>query len=821
MATYGIDLGTTDSRIAYVDDTGRPVILKSAVGEDSTPSAVLFESSENVVVGRQAKDSALLAPDLVVEQVKRRMGTDVHYLLCGEDHTPESISALILRELTRAAQEETGEVVRDVVMTVPAYFGVLEREATRRAGQIAGLNVLGVLAEPVAAALAYQGLGAADGPRHVFIYDLGGGTFATTVIRVEGNNIRVVCTDGDSGLGGADWDAKIKDFLLRSFTDQYPQVDPSGDKPFMQDLATSAEQLKVALSATMARKHTVRFHGSVVQVELTREHLEQITSELLERTLEITEQTIATARQKGVSHFDEVLLVGGMTAMPVISQMLTERFGLRARSRDPQLAVAKGAAVFALIRKVEVSLPEAREEASTRRALEEVADQLGISASQVSAMAAMNVSTVVSRTIGIKVTDADDPLFETDPGKAREYIAPVLPANTPLPAETRQIFRTANDNQRRAAIEVWEQAGSVASGKLEHNIRIGQAVLSDLPPRPDGAPFEVVFRMTETGLLKIHAMETDSGREVRFEMQIGGLNEAAIEQARAAVASYELAGMRAPGMASSLAAEEAVEPEGQGTYYDDGWGGHSEQAAQEAAERRAEAELGRRVAERRARAEAERRAEQALAQADREADDSAEMEERQSAAAAQSSAPPQLSVYDELVHSAFADLVKPGRLLFNPPDRMHLDQRERVEVRLTRTLGLDAELLEHLRGPGEPQLEEIPTAPLMAVTLKSEAFQITAYSDEEQSVTPDGITTWEFDIRALKRGSQRLVMCVSLRIPVGGQSLEHKSIPVREAVINVEVGAPALVAHFVSDNWQWFIGTAVAIAAVLVAVLFH
>jgi molecular chaperone DnaK (HSP70) len=149
MPTYGIDLGTTNSCIAYVDDTGRPVVLKSAVGEDTTPSVVYFESPDNVVVGRQAKDSAVLVPDLVVELVKRQMGEDAHYRYHGQDHTPESVSALILRELARAAGEQTGETVHDVVITVPAYFGVLEREATRKAGRIAGLNVLDVVAEPV------------------------------------------------------------------------------------------------------------------------------------------------------------------------------------------------------------------------------------------------------------------------------------------------------------------------------------------------------------------------------------------------------------------------------------------------------------------------------------------------------------------------------------------------------------------------------------------------------------------------------------------------------------------------------------------------
>jgi len=152
---------------------------------------------------------------------------------------------------------------------------------------------------------------------------------------------------------------------------------------------------------------------------------------------------------------------------------------------------------------------------------------------------------------------------------------------------------------------------------------------------------------------------------------------------------------------------------------------------------------------------------------------------------------------------------------------MQLGHTERVEVRLTRTLKLDTELLEHLHGPGEPQMEEIPTAPLMAVTLKGDGFHITSYSDEEQGVTQDRITKWEFDIRALQRGQQRLIMCVSLRIPVPGQPPEHKSIPVREATIEVQVGALALTGQFVYGNWQWFIGTAIAIAAIVAAALFH
>jgi molecular chaperone DnaK len=545
MATYGIDLGTTYSCIAYVDKTGRPVVIKNANGDDTTPSVVWFESPDNVVVGRQAKDSAVLFPDLVAQLVKREMGQSVSYCFHGQEHTPESVSALILRELARAAGEQAGETVTDVVITVPAYFGVLEREATRKAGQIAGLNVLDVLAEPVAAALDYQALADSSGVRHIFVYDLGGGTFDTTVIRIDGHNIEVVCTDGDHHLGGADWDNKIIEFLLNGFTDQNPGLDPDpgGDEQFMQELATAAEQLKKALSTAMTRRYNARFAGAIAQLELTREQLENLTSELLERTMEIAERTIATARQKGINGFDDVLLVGGMSLMPVIAQTLKERFGLQARLQDPHLAVAKGAALFALMQKVKVSMLDEGESGDNLQAAQEVADQLGISLEQVEDLASKRVATVVPRAFGIKVVDSDDPLFRTDPDLARHYIAHLLEANTPLPADTgEQTFRTIADNQQEVRLEVWEQAGSVASGELGHNTHIGEGMLTQLPPRPAGAPFQVIFHMTETGLLKVHGREASSGREVRFEIQIGGLNDAEVREAASAVARYEVSG---------------------------------------------------------------------------------------------------------------------------------------------------------------------------------------------------------------------------------------------------------------------------------------
>jgi molecular chaperone DnaK len=542
MATYGIDLGTTNSCIASVDSSLRPVVLRSAQGDETTPSVVYFESPTQVVVGQQARESAVLAPKLVRERVKRDMGRDVRYSYHGQDYTPEFVSALILRELARAAQEQTGEAVQDVVITVPAYFGLREREATRKAGQIAGLKVLDVLEEPVAAALAYQSLTDDGAVRHIFVYDLGGGTFDTTVIRLDGHDVKVICVGGNHQLGGADWDAKIKDFLLRGFADRYPQLDPGGDEQFMQDLATTAEQLKKSLSAVMTGKRSMYFDGSALQLELTREHLEELTSELLEQTMDITEKTIALARQRGVERFDDVLLVGGMTTSPVVARTLRERFGLEARHQDPHLAVAKGAALHALTQKVRVILPDDGQSEPSVQDIQEVSEQLGISPEDVREII-IRVKTVVPRAFGLKVTDHDDPLFTIDPSRAREYITHLLTANTPLPADTGwRSFSTVAENQSEVRLEVWEQAGSVVSEELQHNTHIGQGLLSDLPPRPAGTPFEVSFHMTDTGTLQVHGREAESGSSVRFEIEIGALDAAATDAAAEAMRGIEVTG---------------------------------------------------------------------------------------------------------------------------------------------------------------------------------------------------------------------------------------------------------------------------------------
>jgi molecular chaperone DnaK len=544
MTSYGIDLGTTYSCVAKIDDAGRAVVLKNAVGEDTTPSVVYFESPENVLVGRVAKDSALIAPDLVAQLVKREMGkSDVHWEYHGERHTPESVSALILRELAQAAAEQAGEQVRDVVITVPAYFGLAEREATRRAGQMAGLEVLDVLAEPVAAALHYQAMNDTRATRHLLVYDLGGGTFDTTVIRLSGDDVEVVCTDGDHRLGGADWDTQIMEYLVDTFTAEHPDIDPGTDDQGMQDLAGTVEKLKKDLSQAQSRKVVLRFGGQALPIEVTRAKLEELTQVLLERTLEITKRTIEVAREKGVERFDEVLLVGGMTRMPVITQALSERFGLAPKLHEPDLAVAKGAALFAVVKQVKVSMPADASPAEAHQAARQVADQLGLSVEQVEGLAAKKVATVVPRAFGIKALDGSDPRAHTDPDHAPSKIYHLLQANTPLPAEIEpETFYTVQDNQRNVLVEVWEQAGSLASDELANNTHIGEGLLTDLPPRPRGTPFDVTFWMSETGLLKVHAHEKRSGREVKFEIQIGGLTDEQVRDAGRAVARYAVSG---------------------------------------------------------------------------------------------------------------------------------------------------------------------------------------------------------------------------------------------------------------------------------------
>lgn len=539
--TFGIDLGTTHSCIAYVDGSGRPVIVKSAAGEDTTPSMVYFAQRECADVGSIAKNAAVVAPHLVASMVKRDIGKPgVTYRYHGHAYTPEEISALVLRELVRATQENTGLVVKDVVITVPAGFGIAEREATRRAGTIADLNVLDIIHEPVAAALNYQVTGTGTGVRRMLVCDLGGGTFDTAVISVEREDVTVVCSDGDRDLGGADWDERVRAHLLAEFGRQHPGLDPTADEEFMQEIATVAEQLKKDLSATRSRRADLRFAGAVAKVELTRDELESLSADLLDRVTDIAERTLRTAKGKGVDRVDEVFLVGGMCKMPAIADRLRSRLGIEPRLSEPDLAVAKGAALYAMIHQVRSA---AGGNGVTKEAVERAADQLGVSTESARNLIGRRVAAVLPRAFGVMALDPSDPLALSNPMRARKMVLHLLRGGTPLPADSGPYpFGSAFDNQRMVEIEVWEQRGPEASEELADNVRIGSGRLRDLPPRPAGTPFEVSFRVSETGQLTVDGHEPTSGAQIRFDLQIGGLDSAAVDAARASIARHRVSG---------------------------------------------------------------------------------------------------------------------------------------------------------------------------------------------------------------------------------------------------------------------------------------
>src|SRR4051794_22631109 len=345
---YGIDLGTTYSAIAYVDEHGKPVIVPNQESERITPSVVLFDG-ENVIVGNTAKESAKVEPHRVVSRIKQHMG-DPHFVFEyeGQAFSPEDISSFILRKVVGDAEVALGgDPITDVVITCPAYFGTDEREATANAGRLAGLNVRAILNEPTAAAVAY-GLEQGE-DQTVLVYDLGGGTFDVTMIEIKDRLIRVICTGGDHRLGGALWDEAIVLHLAEEFRAQTgEESDPMDDPEVLNDLFLQAERGKKTLTQRDKAPFRVTHAGKQARVELERSKFEEITRPLLDRTIELTREMLADAKAKGHTQFDKIILVGGATRMPQVAERVAAEFGKTPESYDPDEAVAKGAALYGL-----------------------------------------------------------------------------------------------------------------------------------------------------------------------------------------------------------------------------------------------------------------------------------------------------------------------------------------------------------------------------------------------------------------------------------------------------------------------------------------
>jgi molecular chaperone DnaK len=508
----GIDLGTTNSVVTSVDDDGTVVVLPNADGGDITPSVVYFEPDGTAVVGEEAVQATAVDPENGVQLIKRVMGTEFPLQIRGHKHTPESVSALILRQLVTAATGSARSVrsagrVRAVI-TVPAYFGLAEREATYQAGVIAGIDVLELLDEPVAAA-AHYGLTAA-GDRTVLVYDLGGGTFDTTVLRIRDGEVRVLATDGHSSLGGADVDQRLLDVILGRLADQLSPDDLdhlTDDRKMLGELVLEARAAKQDLSARTSRQVIVRTPNGRTTVTVTRADLDACCGDLFDTTAEIIERVLRTAALDGGRDIDDVIMAGGSSRIPILADRLTALLGQKPRLTDPNLAVAKGAAL------------RAHHLAGTPQLTALTAARGGASGA---ARYTGRVVPVTPRGVGILIEDSFDPAGE------RNFVEHLIMANTPLPTErTEERFGTILENQQAVRVQVYEQAGPNPSPETGHNRRVLDGELTGIGSLPAGSLIRVTMRIAVDGRLTVIAHEPRSGRELRLEAYVEGVVDGA------------------------------------------------------------------------------------------------------------------------------------------------------------------------------------------------------------------------------------------------------------------------------------------------------
>jgi molecular chaperone DnaK len=483
----GIDLGTTFSLIAHLDSAGRPWTIPNSEGDLITPSVVLFEGS-TVVVGKEAVKASALEPERIAQFAKRDMGSAVYSrAINGEHLPPEVIQSLILEKLKRDAEAKLGPF-KKAVITVPAYFNEPRRKATQDAGHLAGLEVIDIINEPTAAAIAYgfaQGFltpkGEAKKAERLLVYDLGGGTFDVTLMDIDGKNCTVLATAGDVHLGGIDWDQRIVDYLADQFKAQFRGLDPRQNPSGLQRLLRESEDAKRALSARNSVAVSFEYSGHSIRVPLTRQQFETATADLVERTRFTTLNLLKEAGLNWAA-ITRTLLVGGSCRMPVIQEMLEKESGGKVdRSLSLDEAVCHGAAIYAGL----------------------------LLASASEARSSIKIHNVNSHSLGV---------LAKEPGTGRNRNGIMIRRNTPLPATKRARFKTNKANQRDVVVNVIK--GGDASGN--DSTAIGKCVLRDLPPGlPAGTTVEVAFTYAENGRLEVKARLPKSNREATLTIREG------------------------------------------------------------------------------------------------------------------------------------------------------------------------------------------------------------------------------------------------------------------------------------------------------------
>lgn len=523
---YGIDLGTTYSCIAHVDEHGKAVVLANTEGDLTTPSVVYFESPDDIVVGKAAKEVAAVEPDLVVSTVKRVMGqADWEFEAHDKTYKPQDISSFILRKVVGDAEKAVGEgeKIENVVITCPAYFGVNEKEATKQAGILAGLNVLYVIPEPTAAALCY-GIDQNE-DQVIMVYDLGGGTFDVSLIEIKDGTINVICTGGDHQLGGKNWDDALVSYFASAFEKEtgISAEEVLDDIETYQELLNGAEECKKTLSSRKQTARPVRFAGQRAKVELTREKFDEITAQYLERTISLTEHEMTKAKEKGFPKIDKLLLVGGSTYMPQVMEAVQAKFtGVDILQFDPNQAVAKGAALYGFKCyldeqiKIQVAQQTGQDAADVdlltiggkvvEEAQERVAQDHGLTLPAVQKMAKTKIVNVTSKSFGIVVID---------PQRGQEVVSNLILVDSPVPIEKTQQFGTHEDNQQSAELRCMEnQASNGVPVDLAECREVGKAELHFRKELPARSPVEITFKLSADGLLYVRGRDLTTNAEI-------------------------------------------------------------------------------------------------------------------------------------------------------------------------------------------------------------------------------------------------------------------------------------------------------------------
>ena len=466
----GIDLGTTNSCVAVMEG-GEPVVITNSEGARTTPSVVSFQANGERLVGQIAKRQAITNPEHTIISIKREMGTDHKTKIDDKTYSPQEISAMILQKIKADAEAYLGEPVTQAVITVPAYFNDAERQATKDAGRIAGLEVLRIINEPTAASLAY-GLDKTDHSEKIFVYDLGGGTFDVSILELGDGVFEVLSTNGDTHLGGDDFDQKIIDYIADTFKAEYG-IDLRNDKSSVQRLKEAAEKAKIELSSSMQTNINLPFITADatgpkhIDMNLTRAKFNELTHDLVQRSIEPMKKALSDAGLS-ISQIDKVILVGGSTRIPAVQEAVKNFTGKEpSKGVNPDECVAMGAAI-----------------------------QAGVLTGEVKDVLLLDVTPL---TLGI----------ETLGGVA----TPLIERNTTIPAKKSQVFSTAADGQTSVEIHVVQGERQMAAD----NKTLGRFTLSGIAPAPRGIPqIEVTFDIDANGIVKVSAMDKGTGKEANI-----------------------------------------------------------------------------------------------------------------------------------------------------------------------------------------------------------------------------------------------------------------------------------------------------------------